>query len=96
MITGGARGQGAAEGALLRERGAEVVLTDVRDEMGQGTADRIGATYLHLDVADPQQWESVVQSVHRLGMAASTDSSTTQASGGRRRSPTPRSRCTVR
>lgn len=63
MITGGARGQGAAEGEVLRERGAEVVLTDVRDEMGQETADRIGATYLHLDVADPQQWESAVQSV---------------------------------
>lgn len=63
VITGGARGQGAAEGELLRERGAEVVLTDVRDEMGQEAAARIGATYLHLDVADPQQWESVVRSV---------------------------------
>ena len=63
VITGAARGQGAAEGELLRERGAEVVLTDVRDELGQETAGRIGATYLHLDVADPHQWESVVQSV---------------------------------
>jgi len=63
VITGGARGQGAVEGELLRERGAEVVLTDVRDELGQETAARIGATYLHLDVADPHQWESAVQSV---------------------------------
>ncbi len=63
LITGGARGQGAAEGELLRERGAEVVLTDVRDADGRDTAERIGATYLHLDVADPRQWASVVQSV---------------------------------
>lgn len=63
LVTGGARGQGAAEGALLRQRGAEVVLTDVTDEAGQAEADLIGATYLHLDVADPEQWDDVIASV---------------------------------
>lgn len=63
MITGGARGQGAAEGELLSERGAQVVLTDVLDEAGQATAERIGGSYLHLDVTDPQQWEHAVTSI---------------------------------
>ena len=48
---------------MLRERGAEVVLTDVTDEAGQAEADRIGGTYLHLDVADPRQWDDVIASV---------------------------------
>jgi 3alpha(or 20beta)-hydroxysteroid dehydrogenase len=34
LITGGARGQGAAEGALFAAEGARVVLTDVLDDDG--------------------------------------------------------------
>jgi len=40
-----------------------VVLTDVTDEAGQAEADLIGAAYLHLDVADPEQWDDVIASV---------------------------------
>lgn len=63
LITGGARGQGAEEGRLLRERGATVVLADVLDDVGSRTAREIGATYLHLDVTDPDQWEAAVAGV---------------------------------
>ena len=50
LITGGARGQGAAEGRLFTDEGATVVLADVLDSDGEQTAKEIGGTYHHLDV----------------------------------------------
>lgn len=62
IITGAARGQGAAEARLFAERGAKVMLTDVLDEEGAKTAASIGdaAAYMRLDVADEQNWADVV------------------------------------
>ena len=60
LITGGARGQGAAEATLFAEEGANVVLTDVLDEDGERTADAIGADYLHHDVSSEQEWAAAV------------------------------------
>ena len=60
LITGGARGQGAAEAALFAEEGANVVLTDVLDEEGERTADIIGGTFLHHDVSSEDEWAAVV------------------------------------
>ena len=60
LITGGARGQGAAEARLFAEEGADVVLTDVLDEDGERTADAIGADYLHHDVTSEAEWAAVV------------------------------------
>ena len=60
LITGGARGQGAAEAALFAEEGANVVLTDVLDEEGERTADIIGGTFLHHDVTSEEEWAAVV------------------------------------
>lgn len=63
LITGGARGQGAEEGRLARARGARVVLADVLDDAGRHTAEEIDATYHHLDVTDPGQWDTVVATI---------------------------------
>jgi 3alpha(or 20beta)-hydroxysteroid dehydrogenase len=65
LITGGARGQGAAEGRLFASEGAAVVLTDVLDDEGKQTAVDIGdaATYLHHDVTSEDEWASVVAEV---------------------------------
>ena len=60
LITGGARGQGAAEATLFAEEGANVVLTDVLDEDGERTADAIGADYLHHDVTSEAEWAAAV------------------------------------
>ena len=60
LITGGARGQGAAEAALFAEEGANVVLTDVLDEDGERIADAIGADYLHHDVTSEEEWAAAV------------------------------------
>jgi len=63
LITGGARGQGAVEGALFADEGATVVLTDVLDDQGEKTAAEIGCEYQHHDVADEAQWQSIVNGV---------------------------------
>ena len=60
LITGGARGQGAAEATLFAAEGANVVLTDVLDEDGERTADAIGADYLHHDVTSEAEWAAAV------------------------------------
>ncbi len=60
LVTGGARGQGAAEARLFAGQGATVVITDVLDEQGEQTAGELGCEYLHLDVASESEWESVV------------------------------------
>jgi 3alpha(or 20beta)-hydroxysteroid dehydrogenase len=63
MITGGARGQGAAEGRLFASEGATVYLTDVLADEGAKTASDIGGTFLEHDVVDPAQWAAVVARV---------------------------------
>lgn len=65
LITGGARGQGAAEAELFIEAGAQVVITDILDEEGAATAERLGdaCTFLHHDVSSEAEWVSVVEAV---------------------------------
>ena len=64
LITGGARGQGAAEAKLFAEEGATVVITDVLDSDGEATASADdGIRYLHHDVTNEDEWIAVVQDV---------------------------------
>ena len=63
LITGGARGQGAAEAELFASEGAKVVVTDVLDDDGKKTAARVGGAYLHHDVTDEARWAAVVDEI---------------------------------
>ncbi|MEM8615501.1 MAG: SDR family oxidoreductase [Pseudomonadota bacterium] len=56
LITGGARGIGAAIAEAFVKEGADVILTDIDDKLGQDTAATIGARYAHLDVASEADW----------------------------------------
>jgi len=70
LITGAARGQGAAEARLFAARGAKVVITDVLDKEGQQVAAEIGdsAHYIHMDVTDENAWaDAVKETVERFG-----------------------------
>jgi 3alpha(or 20beta)-hydroxysteroid dehydrogenase len=70
LITGAARGQGAAEARLFAARGAKVMLCDVLDADGEQTAAAIGpaAAYLRLDVTDEDSWRAAVEAtVARFG-----------------------------
>ena len=62
LITGGARGQGAAEAKLFADEGATVRITDVLDDVGEETAASLGGSvsYRHQDVAAGDQWTRVV------------------------------------
>lgn len=70
LISGGARGMGAAEAALFVEHGARVVIGDVLDADNEATADRLGDRCLavHLDVTSEHDWaEAVAATESRFG-----------------------------
>ena len=65
LISGGARGQGAAHGRRLAEEGAAVVLGDILDGPGEDRARALRAAghevhFLRLDVTAPQDWQAAV------------------------------------
>ena len=65
LISGGSRGQGAAEARLFAREGAAVVIGDILDDEGlklEAEIRELGgrATYVHLDVTEPDQWENAV------------------------------------
>jgi 3(or 17)beta-hydroxysteroid dehydrogenase len=65
LVSGAARGIGAATARLMVEAGARVILGDVLDERGQTTATAIdsrgaAAFYRHLDVTREDDWNAAV------------------------------------
>jgi NAD(P)-dependent dehydrogenase (short-subunit alcohol dehydrogenase family) len=65
VVTGGARGQGAAHARRLGEEGACVLAADVLDAEGEATAAALRAEglrieFLHLDVTQPRDWSLAV------------------------------------
>jgi 3alpha(or 20beta)-hydroxysteroid dehydrogenase len=62
LVTGGARGMGAAHAEALVAEGARVVIGDILDDPGQRVAEKLGdaAIYVHLNVTDPDQWDQAV------------------------------------
>lgn len=62
VITGAARGLGAAMAELFVAEGWRVVIADLRDEEGEGLASRLGtaARYVRCDVADREAMQALV------------------------------------
>jgi 3alpha(or 20beta)-hydroxysteroid dehydrogenase len=62
IVTGAARGQGAAEAEILVGEGARVIGADILDAEGKALAERLTALgpgtmeYRHLDVSSEEQW----------------------------------------
>ncbi len=63
LITGGARGQGAAAARHFVACGARVIIADLLDDSGLALADALGeaAGYVHLDVTRPADWALAVE-----------------------------------
>jgi 3alpha(or 20beta)-hydroxysteroid dehydrogenase len=66
LVTGGARGLGAGMAEALARAGAAVVIGDIREDLGEATADAIKksgaeAAFRPLDVTDEGSWELAVE-----------------------------------
>jgi len=69
LITGGARGQGAAEARLFVREGAKVVITDILEKEGQALAKELGdaAVFLKHDVTNETEWQKAIDASASLG-----------------------------
>jgi len=66
VITGAAKGQGAAEAELCAAEGAEVVVADVLEPAGREVADRIGGRFHRLDVSSADDWQALAEGFDRI------------------------------
>jgi 3alpha(or 20beta)-hydroxysteroid dehydrogenase len=73
VITGAARGQGAAEAEILVREGARVIGADILDDEGKALAERLTASgpgvmeYWPLDVSSEPQWASLAAHLSSRG-----------------------------
>lgn len=69
LITGGARGQGAAEARLFVAEGARVVITDVLEDQGRTLAAELGqsASFVKHDVTSETDWAAAIAAAQALG-----------------------------
>jgi len=68
LVTGSAGGIGKASAVAMAKAGADVAIIDVNDEKGKEASEEIKAlgrksTYIHCDVADPEQVAEMVKEV---------------------------------
>ncbi len=69
LISGGARGQGAAEARLFVAEGAKVVIGDVLEAEGNRLAAELGgaAVFLRQDVTQETDWQKAIEAATGLG-----------------------------
>lgn len=68
VVLGGARGIGAGIAGRLAEEGAKLLIGDLRDDVGETTAARLGGSYHRCDVGEPGDIQAIVQAaVDRFG-----------------------------
>lgn len=64
IITGGASGIGEETARLFAKNGAQVIIADVQDQLGQALAESIGSnicSYVHCDVSSEDQVKATVE-----------------------------------
>lgn len=69
LISGGARGQGAAEARLCVAEGARVIIGDVLESAGRQLAAQLGqaATFVPQDVTRESDWAAAITAAETLG-----------------------------
>jgi len=68
LVTGGARGLGQAFAEAAIAAGAQIVIADILEDVGQKAAKQMGAVFVAVDLADPEAIEKCVeQAVDKLG-----------------------------
>jgi 3alpha(or 20beta)-hydroxysteroid dehydrogenase len=69
LISGGARGQGAAEARLFVTEGAQVVIGDVLEAEARRLASELGpsAAFVRHDVTQERDWETAIKAAENFG-----------------------------
>ena len=69
LVSGGARGQGAAEARLFVAEGARVVIGDVLEPEGHQLGSELGnaAVFVRQDVMQERDWETAINAAEKLG-----------------------------
>jgi len=69
LITGGARGMGAAAVRIFVREGARVLIADVLEEPGRALAAQLGdaARFQRLDVSQEGEWEAAMAAAEAMG-----------------------------
>ena len=67
LISGAARGMGAAAARRMVAEGAKVVIGDILEDVGKATADELGeaARFIRLDVTNADEWADAVALAQR-------------------------------
>ena len=67
LVTGGARGQGAASARAIVAEGGRVAVADLLDDDGKTLAEELGESglYVHLDVTSEEEWPAAIDATER-------------------------------
>ncbi len=65
LLTGAARGLGAEIARTLSDKGASLYLADIAEDEGRATAKACGATFLPVDLGDPESITACAEAVGR-------------------------------
>lgn len=87
IVTGAARGIGAAIARAFVEEGATVVVTDRQDRAGHKLADELGASFVHLDVAAEADWVRLAEIHPRIDVLVNNAGITGFETGPRAHDP---------
>lgn len=66
LITGGARGIGAAIARAFAKAGGQIIIADLREAEGQATADAVHGRFIAMDVANEGAWDQLHQDAPRI------------------------------
>lgn len=69
LVTGGARGLGAAAVRMMVKEGARVVFGDVLDADGEALQEELGdsAVFVHMDVTEQSDWNAAIERAEKFG-----------------------------
>ena len=87
LVTGAARGIGAAIARAFADEGADVIVTDINVELGRRTAGGIGAAFHKLDVAHEADWRRVMGTIGAIDVLVNNAGITGLESGPRPHDP---------
>jgi len=87
LVTGAARGIGAAIAETFVAEGAEVIVTDINEAAGRSTADALGTKFLKLDVSSETDWAQAFKHISRLDVLVNNAGITGLESGDEKHDP---------